>query len=66
VEGLYYAFGDDSKSFSKDSGWYGCGSWPDKCSKSYKVSGEDDGDLWTVRARVTYHFADEAAEAPLK
>jgi outer membrane immunogenic protein len=64
VEGLYYAFGDDEKSFSKTYGYGNC-----KCDihkKTYDISGEDDLDMWTVRARLTYHFTDEAAEAPLK
>lgn len=55
VEGLYYAFGDgdDSKE------------WDAYC-KQYKIVHEDDNDLFVVRARMTYHFQDDAYESPLK
>jgi outer membrane immunogenic protein len=55
VEGLYYAFGDgdDSKE------------WDAYC-KQYKISHDDDNDLFVVRARMSYHFQDDAYESPLK
>jgi opacity protein-like surface antigen len=59
VEGLYYAFGDDKNTYNvKEYGWWGM--------KKYKVTEEQDNDLWTVRARLTYHFGDDEADAPLK
>jgi outer membrane immunogenic protein len=62
LEGLYYAFSDESTEYTSD--WaYGC---KGMCKKKYSVSEDEDNDLWTVRARLTYHFADEAAETPLK
>ena len=61
VEGLYYAFADDTNTFNVTE--RGCYGW---CSKKYKVTEEQDNDLWTVRARLSYHFGDEEADAPLK
>ena len=64
LEGLYYRFGDDDASQQFIAGYYkNCAFWEDK---KYNVSGERDNDLWTVRARLTYHLTDEVAEAPLK
>ena len=55
VEGLFYAFGDSSDTIEKNSYW-----------KQTKIVHDDDNDLFVVRARVSYHFQDEADEAPLK
>jgi outer membrane immunogenic protein len=55
VEGLYYAFGDSDDTIEKDSYW-----------KQSKIVHDDDNDLFVVRARVSYHFQDEAYEEPLK
>jgi hypothetical protein len=53
------AFGDDKNTYNvKEYGWWGM--------KKYKVTEEQDNDLWTVRARLTYHFGDDEADAPLK
>jgi outer membrane immunogenic protein len=55
VEGLYYAFEDES---SEHTVW--------KNGKKYKVTEEDDGDFFVVRARLSYHFQSEAEIEPLK
>lgn len=55
VEGLYYAFGDSSD--SKE--------W-DKWCKQYKIEHNDDNDLFVLRARLSYHFQEEAYAEPLK
>ncbi len=55
VEGLYYFFGD-----SEDSE-----SWKKGKRKEYKITHEDDNDLFVVRGRLTYHIQDEY-QAPLK
>ena len=38
----------------------------DKNYPSYLDCDEDERDFWVVRARLTYHFTDSYAEAPLK
>ncbi len=58
VEGLYYDFGDSTKTWDKRSRGY-C-HW-----KEYQVTERDDNDLFVVRGRLTYHFQDERA-TPLK
>jgi outer membrane immunogenic protein len=54
LEGLYYAFADRDDSYDWD--WY---------CKEYKLTAENDNDLYVVRARLSYHMQD-AYEAPLK
>ena len=59
LEGLYYAFGDESDvhGISKKFGPF---------SKEYQITDDRDEDMWTVRARLTYHFGADEADAPLK
>lgn len=54
VEGLYYFFGDDSNSYSITEG-----------DTAYRITEELDNDVWTVRARVSYHFGQDE-DASLK
>jgi outer membrane immunogenic protein len=55
LEGLYYAFGEESDVHSI----------VEKCDE-YKITSDRDEDLWTVRARLTYHFGADEYDAPLK
>jgi outer membrane immunogenic protein len=66
LEGLYYAFGDDSSEHGFSTGKHNCYNGYKKCWKEYKLSSEDDDDLWTIRARLTYHFGEDHDAAPLK
>jgi opacity protein-like surface antigen len=52
LEGLYYFFGEESNSYNITEG-----------GTSYRISEEVDNDVWTVRARVSYHFADYRDES---
>jgi outer membrane immunogenic protein len=54
LEGLYYAFADRDDSYGWD--WF---------CKEYKLTAENDNDMYVVRGRLTYHLQD-AYEAPLK
>ncbi len=62
VEGLYYRFADDRNEYASNFEM-GCSGI---CYTHYRISEEDDNDFWSVRARLTYHFGEEYAEAPLK
>lgn len=54
VEGLYYFFGDNEDEVI-------FGAYDNK-----KLVHEDDNDMFVVRGRVSYHFADDRYDAPLK
>jgi outer membrane immunogenic protein len=59
VEGLFYRFSDDENHWGITE--YDCFKYT-----NYDIKQEQDNDLWTVRARLTYHFADTEREVPLK
>lgn len=58
IEGLYYAFDDTENNWA--------GSIGNRCNKlNYKISENDDNDLFVVRGRLNYHFSDDR-DSPLK
>lgn len=56
LEGLYYAFADRDDEYKKSFEYW--------CA-DYKVTAENDNDMYVVRGRLSYHLQD-AYEAPLK
>ena len=62
VEGLYYGFGDEWNQYSSNFEVSCSG----LCYENYRISESDDNDLWTIRARVTYHLTDDQTTEPLK
>ena len=60
VEGLYYVFGQDDEEYLTTIRTH-TDYWVE-----YKFADERDRDLWTARARLTYHFGEDHATAPLK
>jgi outer membrane immunogenic protein len=54
LEGLYYFFGDESHNYSVTEG-----------DTTLNVHDNWDKDIWTLRARISYHFGEDYAE-PLK
>lgn len=52
IEGLYYRFGDEANQYSSNFEM-GCGGL---CYENYRIAERDDNDLWTARARMTYHL----------